>query len=180
MVVSLGLDAVAQSKGLGVGTTSTDLNNVSTAVPTSTTSTTLMMTTTPVVVVILPQDYEYADDYNETTLVDNVTTTALPPPPSLMDVTVVEPTPTPVASNDSSETPFIDAFVSDDDGNGADVSSCTAGVLQLLLLLHTVLLLLSLILEVAMARLALQGTMWDVKPRRLMEYVLYYRLCTFI
>lgn len=53
-------------------------------------------------------------------------------------------------------------------------------VLQLLLIVKTVLLALALLLEIFMAQLALRGTMWDVQPRRLMEYVLYTRLRTLI
>jgi hypothetical protein len=51
-------------------------------------------------------------------------------------------------------------------------------VLQLLLIIKTALLGLSLLLEIFMAQLALRGTMWDVHPRRFMEYVLYSRLRT--
>lgn len=56
-----------------------------------------------------------------------------------------------------------------------DADPCR-NVLQLLLIVKTVLLALALLLEIFMARLALRGTMWDVQPRRLMEYVLYTRL----
>jgi hypothetical protein len=49
-------------------------------------------------------------------------------------------------------------------------------VLQLLLIIKTALLGVSLLLEIFMAQLALRGTMWDVHPRRFMEYVLYSRL----
>ena len=165
VIVTLGLDAVAQSGGG---------QNV-TAYPSSTTM--MMMTTetltTPIV--IFPQDYDYADADNDTSLADNVTTTL----PYTTWASTRNDT-----RNDTNDSlgAFIDALVGSEvmegsDG-GDDVRSCTAGVLQLLLLVHTVLLVLSLILEVAMARLALQGTMWDVQPRRLMEYVLYCRLCT--
>jgi|688.fasta_scaffold861627_1 hypothetical protein len=51
-------------------------------------------------------------------------------------------------------------------------------VLRLLLIIKTALLGVSLLLEIFMARLALRGTMWDVHPRRFMEYVLYSRLRT--
>ena len=51
-------------------------------------------------------------------------------------------------------------------------------VLRLLLIIKTALLGISLLLEIFMARLALRGTMWDVHPRRFMEYVLYSRLRT--
>ena len=199
VIVTLGLDAVAQSGGG---------QNV-TAYPSSTTM--MMMTTetltTPIV--IFPQDYDYADADNDTSLADNVTTTlpytvtAVPKTSTtaatvtaaeegitgVVSVPSVEPTTTWASTrndtrNDTNDSlgAFIDALVGSEvmegsDG-GDDVRSCTAGVLQLLLLVHTVLLVLSLILEVAMARLALQGTMWDVQPRRLMEYVLYCRLCT--
>ena len=49
---------------------------------------------------------------------------------------------------------------------------------QLLLMIHVGLLSLSLILEMAMAHIALKGTMWNVAPREFMEYVLYSRLRT--
>lgn len=51
-------------------------------------------------------------------------------------------------------------------------------VLRLLLIIKTALLGVSLLLEISMAWLALRGTMWDVHPRRFMEYVLYSRLRT--
>ena len=65
----------------------------------------------------------------------------------------------------------------DDAQQGDEDASCEHG-LQLLLIIKTTLLAVSLLLEIFMARLALRGTMWDVKPRRLMEYVLYSRLRT--
>lgn len=49
-------------------------------------------------------------------------------------------------------------------------------LLQLLLIVKTALLAVALLLEIAMAWLALRGTMWNVHPRRFMEYVLYTRL----
>jgi len=49
--------------------------------------------------------------------------------------------------------------------------------LHLLLQLHIVVLALCLVLEVAMVRIALKGTMWNFAPRHSMEYVLYARLC---
>lgn len=55
-------------------------------------------------------------------------------------------------------------------------TGCSAPALRLLLLIHTALLALSLLLEISMAWLAMQGTMWNVAPRRLMEHVLYGRL----
>lgn len=58
-----------------------------------------------------------------------------------------------------------------------DESTCQK-VLQLLLIVKTVLLAVALLLEISMAWLALRGTMWDVQPRRFMEYVLYTRLRT--
>lgn len=63
----------------------------------------------------------------------------------------------------------------EDDGVGG--RGCENG-LQLLLIIKTGLLAVSLLLEIFMARLALRGTMWNVQPRRLMEYVLYSRLRT--
>lgn len=66
----------------------------------------------------------------------------------------------------------VNWVMSDEDG----VAERCQPALQLLLLIHTALLVASLVLEVSMAWLALQGTMWDVHPRRLMEHVLYGRL----
>lgn len=53
-------------------------------------------------------------------------------------------------------------------------------VLRLLLIIKTALLGVSLLLEISMAWLALRGTMWDVHPRRFMEYVLYSRLLVLV
>lgn len=58
-----------------------------------------------------------------------------------------------------------------------EVDACQ-NVLWLLLIIKAALLGVSLLLEIFMARLALRGTMWDVHPRRFMEYVLYSRLRT--
>jgi hypothetical protein len=63
-------------------------------------------------------------------------------------------------------------------------SSLTASVnpenchhaLQLLLAVHAFVLMVCLILECLMVRIALKGTMWNFAPRQLMEYVLYARL----
>lgn len=62
----------------------------------------------------------------------------------------------------------------DDDGW---LSDCHR-VQQILLLLHIVLVVVSLLLEVTMAHIALKGTMWNVAPRDVMEFVVYARLRT--
>ncbi|EFX72758.1 hypothetical protein DAPPUDRAFT_58603 [Daphnia pulex] len=63
--------------------------------------------------------------------------------------------------------------------NGSVDHACES-VLRLLLIIKTALLGVSLLLEIFMARLALRGTMWDVHPRRFMEYVLYSRLLVLV
>lgn len=50
--------------------------------------------------------------------------------------------------------------------------------LQLLLVVHAAMLVVLVVLQVFMARLALRGTIWDTQPRSLMEYILYSRLRT--
>lgn len=73
---------------------------------------------------------------------------------------------------------------SGDDGSGSSVQLPDAGArtaecrhaLQLLLFVHGAMLVVLLMLEVSMARLALRGTMWNTQPRNLMEYILYSRL----
>ena len=71
---------------------------------------------------------------------------------------------------------------SGDDGSGSlpsfsDAADECRRPLQLLLLAHAAMLVVLLMLEISMARLALRGTMWDTQPRSLMEYILYSRLC---
>ena len=61
--------------------------------------------------------------------------------------------------------------------DGGWLSDCH-WVQQILLLLHVVLVMISLLLEVSMAHIALKGTMWNVAPRHFMEYVVYARLRT--
>ncbi len=80
------------------------------------------------------------------------------------------------ASNQSQPLDWMKAA----DDEGVLVEQHCRPALQLLLLIHTALLALSLLLEISMAWLALQGTMWNVAPRRLMEHVLYSRLSTYI
>lgn len=87
----------------------------------------------------------------------------------------------------TSAAPTLSAEITDDDVGEvvvvaerleADEDHPCQNVLQLLLVVKTILLAFALLLEILMARLALRGTMWDVQPRRLMEYVLYSRLRT--
>lgn len=80
------------------------------------------------------------------------------------------------ASNQSQPLDWMKAA----DDEGVLMEQHCRPALQLLLLIHIALLALSLLLEISMAWLALQGTMWNVAPRRLMEHVLYSRLSKYI